>query len=262
MDLNLKGRAVLITGGSKGIGFACAHAFLGEGARVAISSRDPANLDRAAKQLADSGYEVATFPADFIDPTAAVRVVREAEAVIGPIDILVNSAGAAKRAPPEDLTPEVWRAAMDAKYFTYIHAIDAVIKGMLARGHGVIVNIVGTGGKVATPMHLTGGAANAALMLVSAGLAHTWARHGVRVNAINPGHTHTERTQELLELEARMSGRPVAALREENARRIPIGRYARPAEIADAALFLASERSSYITGAILTMDGGLNPVVV
>ena len=97
------------------------------------------------------------------------------EREVGTIDILVNSAGAAKRTPPDDLDAAAWRAAMDAKFFSYIHVIDPLIKRMAARGSGVIVNVIGNGGKVASPIHVAGGAANAALMLATAGLANAYA---------------------------------------------------------------------------------------
>lgn len=262
MDLHLKDKVVLITGGSKGIGLACAHAFAAEGARVSIASRSAQNLVAAAAQLAAAGFEVDTQVADLTDAGQATRAVRAAEAALGPIDILVNSAGAAKRTVPEELNPETWAAAMNAKYFTYIHAMDAVLKGMVARQAGVIVNIVGNGGKVANAIHLPGGAANAALMLATAGLATAWGRKGIRINAINPGGTLTGRVAEGLEAEAKLTGKTPDELRKASEERLPLGRLARPEEIADAALFLASSRASYVTGAILTMDGGQTPTVV
>jgi NAD(P)-dependent dehydrogenase (short-subunit alcohol dehydrogenase family) len=262
MDLGLKDRIVLITGGSKGIGFACAKAFLGEGAKVAIASRSKVNLVAAERQLKADGREVVKVSGDLIDPANARRMVAEVEQALGPIDALVNSAGGAKRTPAEELTAEAWRAAMDAKYFTYIHAIDAVIKGMAGRKRGVIVNIVGSGGKVASPTQLPGGAANAALMLVTAGLAHAYGKHGVRVNAVNPAATLTDRLKAGMEIDARAAGVTVEEALARATARAPLGRLAQPEEVANAVLFLASDRASYITGAVLAMDGATHPIVV
>ena len=206
MDLGLKGKIAVVTGGSKGIGLACARAFLAEGGRVAIVSRSPANLDTARRTLAASADDLIAIPCDLIERSAAAAMVAEVERRLGPVDVLVNSAGAAKRYLPEDLNAAAWHAAMDAKYFTYIHAMDAVLAGMAKRGKGVVVNIVGMGGKVATPIHLPGGAANSALMLATVGLAHVYGPKGVRINAINPGATMTERVQEVLKLEAKRRG--------------------------------------------------------
>src|SRR5215213_8180374 len=187
MDLGLKDKLVLITGGSKGIGFAAACAFAAEGARVALASRSQENLDKACAGL--RGAE--GFAADLTLPRAAAQLVEVVERRLGPIEVLVNCAGAAKRTNADDLTPEAWRAAMDAKYFSYIHVIDPLIKLMASRGRGAIVNVIGSGGKVATPTHIGGGAANAALMLATAGLANAYAARGVRVIGINPGPTKT-----------------------------------------------------------------------
>ena len=133
---------------------------------------------------------------------------------------------------------------------------------MAARKRGVIVNIVGQGGKVASPNHLPGGSANAALMLVSAGFASAYGRMGIRVNAINPGLTLTERAQAQFEAEAKRLGIPADEARQVGEKNIPLGRYARPEEIAAVAVFLASERASYVTGAIVPMDGGAASTVV
>jgi NAD(P)-dependent dehydrogenase (short-subunit alcohol dehydrogenase family) len=148
------------------------------------------------------------------------------------------------------------QAAMQAKYFSYMHAIDPVIRRMGARGSGSIVNVIGQGGRQANPQHIGGGAANAALMLATVGYANAYAGKGVRVNAINPGITRTDRVDEGLDAAVRASGRPREELLTAQLADIPLGRMAEPTEIADVAVFLASARASYVTGAIIPMDGG------
>lgn len=263
MDLELKGKHVLVTGGSRGIGLACAREFLREGARVTLVGRSRANMDKALAQLQQEGFTaVGGWCADLADATEALGAVDQAEGAGGPIDILVNSAGAARRTPFAELQPQAWHDAMQAKFFTYIHVLDPVVRRMGARGTGSIVNVVGMGGKVASPTHLAGGAANAALMLASAGLAAAWGPKGVRVNAVNPAMTQTERVAEGLAADARLNGTtPDAALRQAQAK-MPLGRIATPEEIAAAVVFLASPRASYISGAVLSMDGAAVPMVV
>lgn len=258
MDLRLKDKIVVVTGGSKGIGLACARAFLAEGAKVGVTSRSQENLDQARAELPGL-FAVA---ADLVDAEQAAAMVRAMQDRFGPIDILVNSAGAAARTPPEKLTPERWRAALDAKFFTYINVIDPVVKTMAARGTGVIVNIIGSGGKVAHATHIAGGAANAALMLATAGLATAYAAAGVRVVGLNPGLTETSRVAEGMRAEAALQGVTEAQALANALAKIPMGRMATPEDIADATLFLASDRAGYITGVNISMDGASAPVVV
>lgn len=269
MDLQLQDQHVLITGGSRGIGLACAERFLAEGARVTLAGRDAGHLQAARAKLLGlrpGGDErVRILSADLRDAQAAGAMVEQAQAPapagLGPVDILVNCAGAARRTPPDELNPAAWHEAMQAKFFTYLHVIDPLIKQFAGRGRGVIVNVVGMGGKVASPIHLPGGSANAALMLASSGLAAAYAGRGVRVNVVNPGQTRTERLDEGLQAEARLQGiSPQQALERINQRH-PMGRIAEPQEIADAVAFLASARASYVNGAVLSMDGALTPLV-
>jgi NAD(P)-dependent dehydrogenase (short-subunit alcohol dehydrogenase family) len=264
MDLQLKDHHVLITGGSKGIGLACAQAFLSEGARVTLVSRDAGNLDKAQTQLRAqfAGATVHTVAADLRHAAQAEQAVAQAQALGGEIDVLINSAGAAKRTPPKELTAQSWHDAMDAKYFSTLHVLDPVSRAMAARGRGAVVNIIGAGGMVANPIHMPGGAANAALMLVTAGMAAAYGPQGVRVNAINPGQTLTDRLKEGMAAEARMKGISVEQAQQQATARIPLGRMAEPEEIANAAVFLASNKASYISGVVLTMDGVVNPIVV
>ena len=262
MQLELTDRHVLVTGGSKGIGLACAREFSKEGARVSLVARDGVALEAAVRELEAGGGVARAFSADLRDARSAAEVVDRIYGECGEVDVLVNSSGAAVRTPFEELTPQAWHAAMEAKFFAYIHVLDPVIKRMADRGRGAIVNIVGAGGKVASPTHLAGGSANAALMLASAGLAAAYGPRGVRVNAVNPGATLTDRLQGGLDAEARRQGLSAQEVLAAQQAAMPLRRLARPEEIANAVVFLSSDRASYITGAILSMDGAMTPMVV
>ncbi len=266
MNLNLEGKHVLITGGSKGIGLACAEAFLNEGAKVSLVSRDLDNLNQAkttlCSKIANAVKRIHVCAADLKDEVSAAKAIDQAEAAFGPIDVLVNSAGAAKRTPAPELTPKAWRDTMDAKFFTYINMIDPIIKRMDERGTGNIVNIVGAGGKVASSVHLGGGSANAALMLASTGLANAYAKRGIRVNVISPGATETERFKEGLQVTARAENISYDEALRRTTSRIAMGRPATPEEIANTAVFLASDAASYVNGAVVNMDGASAPTVL
>lgn len=258
MNLGLEGKVALLSGGSKGIGLACAKLLAREGATIAICSRSRSNIDDALSALPGAvGYA-----ADLRSGDEAKEVADKVWREVGPIDILVNSAGAAKRTPVHDLSPQAWRAAMDDKYFPYINLMDPVVKKMATLGSGVIVNVIGSGGKVASPTHLAGGAANAALMLATVGLANAYADRGLRIIGLNPGLTRTGRVSEGMKAVAASQ-----AISEQEALRqatdaIPIGRLAEPDEIASVVAFLCSAHASYLTGVVISMDGAAVPIVV
>lgn len=261
MDLGLKDRLVVVSGASRGIGLACAMAFAREGARVVGLARNAGGLEAARARLAAEGLEMPVVAVDLVDAQAACAAADRIEDTHGPIDVLVNSAGAARRYAPAELDAQAFRQAMDAKYFSYVHLIEPVIRAMVERRRGAVVNVIGQGGRVATPMHIAGGSANAALMLTTVGYARAHAADGIRVNAINPGLTRTSRVEEGLEAESRATGRSRDALLSDQLARIPMGRMAEPEEVARVALFLASDAASYVTGAIVPMDGGVASVI-
>jgi NAD(P)-dependent dehydrogenase (short-subunit alcohol dehydrogenase family) len=262
MDLQLQGKHVLITGGSRGIGYACAQEFLREGCTVSLVGRDAERLEQACAALDADGKRVSGFAADLSDPAHALRMIEEAEEARGPIDILVNAAGAARQKPFAELQPQDWRAAMEAKFLTYINVMDPLIKRMAARRSGAVVNIVGMGGKLPITTHLVGGAANAALMLATAGLAMAYGPQGVRVNALNPSKTATDRFVQGVEAEARQHNIPTDVALAKAQEALPLGRLATPQDVASAVVFLASPRAGYISGAILSMDGAARPMIV
>jgi 3-oxoacyl-[acyl-carrier protein] reductase len=257
MDLGLSDKVALVTGGSKGIGRAVARGLAAEGARVAICARDAAALAAAAADVgAATGVKLFTVAADLSRLDEVERVVATARAHFGRIDILVNNAGAIRGGSFLEMPDAQWIEDWNLKLLGYIRMARAVLPTMKAQGGGRIVNVVGAAARNPTATYLTGGAANAALVNFTKGLADLGAPANILVTAVSPAATATTRWESLIAQQAAASGRTVEELRAEAAAPYKLGRLATPEDIADVVCFLASARASFITGVCITVDGG------
>lgn len=254
MDLNLAGRTVLITGASKGIGYATAEAFAAEGCHLHLVARTEADLDQARESLHKAhGVEVAVHPMDLSQPGAVEQLITASPDV----DILVNNAGAIPGGNLDAVDEERWRAAWDLKVFGYINMTREYYRRMRERGGGVIVNVIGLAGERPNTDYVAGSAGNASLMAFTRAVGSRSIDEGIRVVAVNPGLVETERATTLLQTRAEMELGDRERWREFLQKQ-PLERMAKPSEVADLVVFLASERASYITGTICILDGGIS----
>jgi len=250
--MKLSGKTVLITGGSRGIGFACAMGFAAEGCTVHIASRSKESLEAARDKIrARHNVPVEIHPADFSDGDTARRIVD----AVGHADILVNNAGAIPQGDILSLTEPRWREAWDLKVFGYINATRAMLEKMYARKAGVVVNVIGLAGESYNYDYVAGTMGNAGIMAFTRAVGSKSVDHGVRVVGINPPATRTDRMLTRLREQAEKKfGDPERWA--ELTKHMPFGRAAEPDEVADLAVFLASDRASYISGVVMTLDGG------
>lgn len=250
MDLKLTGRRVLITGGSKGIGEACARVFLSEGCSVVLVARDADRLAATAAALGEAN-RVATCAADLSQGAERERVAT----AFPDIDILVNNAGAIPGGGLLDLSMETWEAAWALKVMGYIHLTKLYLAMMKERRAGIIVNIIGGAGRSPRYDYVCGGTGNAALMAFTSAVGGKSVDWGVRVMGINPSQTRTDRIISLSKKRAATSLGDESRW-EEMLKNLPLDRLIEPDEIANAAAFLASPACGYVSGTVLDVDGG------
>ncbi len=256
MDVELRGKSVLITGASKGIGLACAQGFAAEGARVHIASRSEKDLRAAADAIAKKyKTEVTIHAMDLGKTENAVALGRKCAEV----DILVNNAGAIPSGSLLEVTDDQWRHAWDLKVFGFINLTREIYKAMRERKSGVIVNVIGVAGERHRSNYIAGTTGNAGLMAFTRALGSESVDHGIRVVGVNPGRIETERQighfkeQALRDLgdESRWP-----ELQAKVAETLPFKRAGRPDEVGDLVVYLASARASYLSGTIVTIDAG------
>ena len=253
MDLGLKGRSALITGASKGIGFSIAQFLAAEGCALHLVARSQADLEAARDTIRKQyGVAVSVYPMNLAERGRAKELAGKCPGV----DILVNNAGSIPRGDVEEIDEDRWREAWDLKVFGYINMSREFFRLMKARGSGVIINILGNGGEALDAGYIAGGAGNASLMAFTRALGGQSARVGVRVVGVNPGPVATERLVGMMQKEAQTRFGDPSRWREFE-KGFPFGRAAKVEEIAATVALLASDRSSYTTGTIVTIDGGM-----
>ena len=252
MELGLRGRKALVTGASKGIGRACAEVLAQEGCDIVLVSRTAADLEAARARIAgEHNVAVRYYALDLADS----RSVDQLAAECADTDLLVNNAGAIPRGTIAEIDEARWRAAWDLKVFGYINMTRRFYALMAARKQGVIVNILGAAGENPDFDYIAGSSGNASLMAFTRAMGGTAPRDGLRVVGINPGPVMTERLVTLMKHRAETRfGDPEQWT--ELMKPLAFGRAAKPEEIGWMAAFLASDRSGYTTGTIVTIDGG------
>lgn len=253
MELNLRGRTALITGGSRGIGEAIARVLASEGCNLALAATDAERLAKVAAEI--SGTHPVAVATHALDLSQHANLERLAEAA-GDCDILVNNAGAIPRGSLYEVTPEAWRRGWDLKVFGYIDLTRLILPRMTARKRGVIINIVGMAGERPEPNYIATCCGNAALIMFTQCLGGESVRDGVRILAVNPGPIMSDRHRRGAE---RVAERELGSKDRwpELYKRFPIGRPGTVEEVAYLVAFLASDLASYISGETIRVDAGL-----
>ncbi len=253
MDLGLAGRHVLITGGSQGIGLAVARGFLTEGCHVTIAARDPRKIEEAVASLKGSGP--GTIEGRSIDLSKR-GAAEELVAAYADTDILVNNAGAIPIGDIFEVDEERWRAAWDLKVFGYINMSRAMYARMKGKPPKAIINVVGTGGEKAQWRYACGTPANIALYGLTKAMGGRSIDDGIRIVAVSPGAVETERWQNLHKQRARDKTGTDANWRDGLSKDQPLNRAAMPEEVANVVVFMASDRASWVSAEVVTVDGG------
>jgi gluconate 5-dehydrogenase len=245
---DLTGRLALVTGSSKGIGYAIAEGLAEAGAEVVLNARNGKELEAARARLAGAGYKVHARSFDVTDAAAVGRAVDEIERDVGPIAILFNNAGIQRRGPLVDVKPETWRELMATDLDAVFFVGQAVARKMIPRGKGKIVNTCSLTSEVGRATIAPYTTAKGAVKMLTKSMCVEWAAHGIQANGIGPGYFKTELNRALFE---------DPAFTDWVTRRTPSGRWGDVNELKGIALFLASDASSFVNGQVIYVDGGL-----
>lgn len=245
---DLTGRLCLITGSSQGIGFALAKGLAEHGARVVLNGRDAEKLEAAARELRGQGFDVEIAPFDVTTQDAVLAGVERVEKSLGPIDVLINNAGMQFRTALEDFPADKWEQLLTTNVSSVFYTGQAVARHMIGRGRGKIINIASVQAELARPGIAPYTATKGAVRNLTRGMCTDWAKHGLQINAIAPGYFKTPLNQALV------NNPEFSAWLEK---RTPAGRWGNVEELVGAAVFLASDASSFINGHTLFVDGGI-----
>jgi len=244
---SVRGRNVLITGSSRGLGFSLAKGFADCGAKVVLNGTDRERLENAVKALRDLGGDVEGRAFDVSQPEAAARAVDDIEEHIGSISVLVNNAGIQRRAPLEDMSVADWQKVLDVNLTSAFIVARAVVKHMKRRLRGKIINITSLNAEMARPTIGNYCAAKGGLRMLTKAMATEWGRYNINVNAIGPGYFLTDLTKKLAK-----DPEFDAWVKQE----VPLARWGKPEELVGTAIYLASDASNYVHGFTVYVDGG------
>ena len=259
MDFGIKDRIAIVSGGSRGVGHACALGLLNEGVKVAIVSRNPGRLEKARSALVEkTGGTVIAVPTELHSDTSVRDMVAQVAAQLGSVDILINAAATVNPADFLQISEEQWLKLFEEKLNGYARCLRHVLPIMVERGWGRIVNISGLASRQPHVTTIPVGLNNAAVLNLSKALALQYARKGILINSVIPHIIDTDRQDETMQKWAAITGQSEAEVRAERVAKIPVGRMGRPEEVAAVVAFLASERASFVSGATWHVDGGVS----
>jgi 3-oxoacyl-[acyl-carrier protein] reductase len=256
MDLGLKGKVALLTGASRGLGFAAAEALAKEGVDIAINSRDEKTLFKAGDKLAKYGTRVVSLPGDVTDPKQAEMLVMGTIATLGKLDLLFTNAGGPPPGAFESFTDADWQHAIDLSFMSHVRLIRAALPFLRKSESPSVLTVTSISVKQPIPNLVLSNSIRAATIGLTKTLALELGEEGIRFNSILPSWTNTERVKSLLSDRAERKGTSLKdEIRAQN-EQSPLGRMAKPEEFGKAAAFLLSPAASYITGVMLSVDGG------
>lgn len=267
MDLNLRGKTAIVTGASQGIGKEIARLLHTEGVHIVMVSQHADTLEKAARSITGQSTPAGGRKPPAIHPIAAdltmraevERISQQAMARLGHVDILVNNAARARTGNFFDMDEAELQEVWQVKALGYVRMVRAIAPHMMERGSGSIINIVGSTARTPTEDFIVGSMVNAALVSFTRGVSRELARRGVRINAISPGWTLTERQERSFEMQAAAQGAPMSQIISQHARGIPLKRLVSTGELASLAVLLASDQFPALTGEEIIVDGGATP---
>jgi 3-oxoacyl-[acyl-carrier protein] reductase len=258
MDLQLKGKRALVTGSSRGLGFATARGLASEGAKVAINSRNRDHLEEAYDKIkAETGQEVKVLVADVTDKDGPTEIIKVAVELLGGLDILVTNSGGPPAGSFESFDEDTWAKAIDLSFLSHVRLIRAALPHLRKSSAPSVLTITSYSVKQPIPNLVLSNSIRSATVGLTKTLALELGGEGIRFNSILPAWTETERVYELMRHRAESSGATVEEEIKKQSATSPLGRMGTPEEFANAAVFLVSPVASYITGVMLTVDGGM-----
>ncbi len=246
---NLTGKVALVTGGTHGLGMAIAKGLANAGAKIVVNDIFQAKLDEAKAAYAIDGINASVYNFDVTDEEAVIAGIARIESEVGPIDILVNNAGIIKRIPLEDMTVQEFSDVINIDLVAPFIMAKQVVKGMIARGHGKIINMCSMMSELGRNTVGAYAAAKGGLKMLTRNMATEWAKHNIQINGIGPGYFATSQTAPI-----RVDGHP---FNDFILNRTPAAKWGDPDDLQGAAIFLASNASNFVNGHILYVDGGI-----